>query len=81
MLVIRGCRRMSKIKTTKVDLTSLEPTHFNLVLSTSFSPEEIQKLNELGGELKYDGGLTALITIPAVRIEEFAQIESVLEVH
>jgi len=70
---------MSKIKAT-FDPNSLEPTHFKLFLTTSLSPEDIQKLNELGGELKYDGGLTALISIPAFKIEEFAQIETVLEV-
>lgn len=70
---------MSKIK-TKIDLNGLEPTYFKLILATSLLPEEIKKLHDLGGELYYDGGLTALITIQPTKIEEFAQLDSVLEV-
>lgn len=49
-------------------------------MSTSFLPEEIRKLKDLGGELKYDGGLSALIIIPPTKLEEFCQLETVLSV-
>ena len=73
-------KKMNKIKTIDLDSNSLEPTIFKLVLETSLTPEEVHKLKELGGELRYDGGLTAIIVIPPSKIEEFSQIDSIIEV-
>lgn len=77
--ILAGQRMMSKIK-TDVDLSSSEPTIFKLFMETSLSPEEIKKLKALGGELRYDGGLMAIIIIPPAKLEEFSKIESIIEV-
>lgn len=63
----------------KVDLNSLEESYFTLRLSAPLTVEEIQKLTALGGKLKYDNGNMALITILPTKLEEFVQIESIIE--
>jgi hypothetical protein len=69
------------LTTDKVDLNSLEPSYFTLRITTPLTTEEIQKLTDLGGTLQYDNGLMALIVIPPVRLNEFAEnIESIIEI-
>ena len=72
---------MSKIS-PNIDLIRLksegEPCYFTLQTNAVLSEEDIQKLTALGGELKYDNGMTALIVLPPDKLEEFVQIETVI---
>jgi hypothetical protein len=63
-------------------MNSLEPHIFTLRLNCALTTEEIQKLTELGGVLKYDNGLMAIIHILPEKLDEFVNpIESITEVN
>ena len=66
----------------EVDLNSSEHEFFKLRTTSPLTAQEVEKLNKLGGDLKYDNGLMALILIPPNRLNEFIDgIESILEIH
>lgn len=57
-----------------------EPVSFTLRITTPLSHEQIDLLIGWGGVLLYDNGIMAVMTIPASRVEELAEWESVLEI-
>lgn len=62
-----------------IDLNSLEESYFTLRLHNPLTPDEIQKLTNLGGKLKYDNGNMAIITILPTKLEEFVQLETIID--
>jgi len=68
-----------KIK-AKIDPNSLEPSWFKVRLTSPFNDEELQKLTEWGGVVHYDNGSFAMVTLLPTRLDELAQIESVIEI-
>ncbi|MFO1043299.1 MAG: hypothetical protein U0941_16010 [Planctomycetaceae bacterium] len=57
-----------------------EPVSFTLRITTPLSQEQIDLLIGWGGKLLYDSGIMAILTIPASRAEELAELETVLEI-
>lgn len=57
-----------------------EPVSLSLRITTPLSHEQIGLLTAWGGTLRYDSGIMAILTIPANRVEELAEWETVQEI-
>lgn len=57
-----------------------EPVSFTLRITTPLSHEQIGLLTEWGGVLLYDSGIMAIVTIPAGRVSDLAEWETVEEI-
>ena len=57
-----------------------EHVSLSLQITTPLSYEQFGLLTEWGGVLLYDSGIVAFLTIPANRVEELAEWETVQEI-
>jgi hypothetical protein len=68
-----------KIK-AKIDPNSLEPSWFKVRTISPFNDEDKDKLRAWGAILHYENGALAMLTILPTRLDELAQLESVVEI-
>ena len=57
-----------------------EPVSFTLRITTPLSQEQIELLTGWGGKLLFDSGIMAIVTIPAGRVSDLAEWETVEEI-
>lgn len=57
-----------------------EQVSLSLRITTTLSHEQIGLLTAWGGRLRYDSGIMAIVTIPAGRVSDLAEWETVEEI-
>jgi hypothetical protein len=71
-----NARAMAKLASLRED----ESLSLSVRTKTPLTPEEIDLLNAWGGTLLYDSGIMLIIRIPASRVNDLAEWETVLEI-